>query len=428
MFEYSKGWVITGANFGDEGKGRMTDVIAQKAEACVRFQGGANAGHTVINEFGEFKLHQLPSGVFNAKCLNILGPGMVIDSAKLKLELEELAQSEIFPRLLISTRASLCLPLHELEDQWEEERLGQQAYGSTGRGIAPAYKDRVAKKGVLVGWLQHPETLMQRLKLWLDWKQPQLLGLYPQYENQISAFTPETVFAHLMDTSSAWREWLGDTSHQIETMMSANHTLVFEAQLGASRDLTLGQYPWTSSSQVLSAFAGPLSGAPWMIPANRLAVVKAFSSSVGTGTLVTAMEPEKADGFRNHSGEFAATTGRARDLGYFDAVATKQGLKLQAATAMALTKLDCLSGESEVKICTSYSPHCSDPLSWPAVESAEPVYEVMPGWEQPIDHIRSFSELPIEAQNYVKRIEALCEVPVRYVSVGPHRDALIEIT
>ncbi|MCG3721038.1 adenylosuccinate synthetase [Vibrio cincinnatiensis] len=412
--------VVVGANWGDEGKGRIVDYLADKASASVRFQGGNNAGHTVVNEFGTFKLHQLPSGVFNPNCLAVLGPGMVISPALLSQEMAEVEQSGVPLRLAISDRATLCLPLHALEDSLEEARLADRAYGSTRQGIAPAYGDRVMKKGILVGWLKQPEVLQERIQFWLDWKLPQLKALYPSFEfNQSAAEMTQW----LLEVSKPWLDAVCNVTVPLKAIQAQNGHLLFEAQLGAGRDLVYGEYPWTTSSNVTSAYAGLGGGLPALRPERVVAVAKAFSSSVGTGTLITAMEEQ--DAFREKANEFGATTGRPRDMGYFDAVATRNGVELQAATEVALTKIDCLTGLADLKICVGYKGDHSENPIWPQTAELAPIYEQMESWQEDITGCRTFESLPMAAQKYVQRIEELLGVPVSMISVGPEREQMI---
>lgn len=412
--------VVVGANWGDEGKGRIVDFLAVDAAASIRFQGGNNAGHTVVNDFGTFKLHQLPSGIFNPDCIAVLGPGMVISPAALSEEIAEVKACDIDVKLCISDRATLCLPLHALEDTLEEQRLGDAAYGSTRQGIAPAYGDRVMKKGILVGWLNQPEVLQERIQFMLDWKMPQLKALYPDCDFEQSA---AEMTAWLLEITAPWRQFICNVTEPLKALQKKQANLLFEAQLGAGRDLVYGEYPWTTSSNVTAAYAGIGSGLPALRPERIIAVAKSFSSSVGTGTLVTAMEQQ--DNFRESANEYGATTGRPRDMGFFDAVATRNGVELQAATEIALTKIDCLSGMSDLKICVAYEgEHTENPI-WPQTASLAPVYEDMQGWSEDITGCRTFESLPVAAQHYVERIEVLMGVPVSMVSVGPERDQMI---
>jgi adenylosuccinate synthase len=412
--------VVVGANWGDEGKGRIVDYLAGGASASIRFQGGNNAGHTVVNDFGTFKLHQLPSGVFNPDCIAVLGPGMVISPAPLTEELAEVKAAGVNVKMCISDRATLCLPLHAIEDTLEEERLGDGAYGSTRQGIAPAYGDRVMKKGILVGWLKQPEVLLERIKFMLDWKLPQLRALYPSFE---FSQTAEEMTEWLLEVSAPWRDAICNVTEPLKALQVQGKGLLFEAQLGAGRDLVFGEYPWTTSSNVTAAYAGIGSGLPALRPERVIAVAKSFSSSVGTGTLITAMAEQ--DNFREAANEYGAVTGRPRDMGYFDAVATRNGVDLQAATEVALTKIDCLSGMTDLKICVAYDgEHCENPI-WPQTATLAPIYEQLESWDEDITGCRTFESLPLAAQKYVLRIEELMGVPVKMVSVGPERDQMI---
>lgn len=412
--------VVVGANWGDEGKGRIVDFLAENASASIRFQGGNNAGHTVVNEFGTFKLHQLPSGIFNPDCIAVLGPGMVISPSALSEEIAEVKTAGVEVKLCISDRATLCLPLHALEDTLEEVRLGDAAYGSTRQGIAPAYGDRVMKKGILVGWLNQPEVLLERIQFMLDWKMPQLKALYPSCDYSQTA---EQITQWLLDVTAPWRAFICNVTEPLKTLQKQDANLLFEAQLGAGRDLVYGEYPYTTSSNVTAAYAGIGSGLPALRPERVIAVAKSFSSSVGTGTLVTAMAEQ--DNFRESANEYGAVTGRPRDMGYFDAVATRNGVELQAATEIALTKIDCLSGMKDLKICIGYAGDHSENPIWPQTAALTPIYESMPAWDEDITGCRTFDSLPAAAQHYVERIEALMGVPVSMVSVGPEREQMI---
>ncbi|MDX1728848.1 MAG: adenylosuccinate synthase [Pseudoalteromonas tetraodonis] len=412
--------VVVGANWGDEGKGRIVDFLAEDASASIRFQGGNNAGHTVVNEFGTFKLHQLPSGIFNPDCIAVLGPGMVISPGALSEEIAEVKTAGVEVKLCISDRATLCLPLHALEDTLEEVRLGDAAYGSTRQGIAPAYGDRVMKKGILVGWLNQPEVLSERIQFMLDWKMPQLKALYPSCD---FSQTAEQMTEWLLAVSAPWREFICNVTEPLKALQKQDANLLFEAQLGAGRDLVYGEYPYTTSSNVTAAYAGIGSGLPALRPERVIAVAKSFSSSVGTGTLVTAMAEQ--ENFRESANEYGAVTGRPRDMGYFDAVATRNGVELQAATEIALTKIDCLSGMMDLKICVGYAGDHSENPIWPQTAALTPIYESMPAWDEDITGCRTFDSLPAAAQHYVERIEALMGVPVSMVSVGPEREQMI---
>ena len=417
--------VVVGANWGDEGKGRMVDYLAQDADFVVRFQGGNNAGHTVVNEFGQFKLHLLPSGVFNPKVVNILGPGMVIDIQGFVEEMADLKSRGIEPNVRISERATICFPFHRFQDEWEEERLGMHAYGSTRRGIAPAYGDRTMKKAVQIGELLYPERFKERLSNIVDWKHLQALGIY----GKDKPFTLDEMLEWSTEYGEQIKDLICDTSTLLEDGARADKSILFEAQLGTLRDLNFGIYPFTTSSCALASYA-PIGGGLFSHKPDRvMAVVKAFSTCVGEGPFVTRMEEKEADELRETAEEYGAATGRPRTIGHFDALATRYGAWAQGATEVALTKLDCLSGRKTLKICTDYAfrgePVGRFPL--PAVhDEAEPIYTEMPGWGEDTTKVRRFEDLPKTAQEYVLEIERHINCRIRFVSVGPERDALID--
>ncbi len=416
--------IVVGANWGDEGKGRMVDFLAQKADYVVRFQGGNNAGHTVVNEFGTFKLHLLPSGVFNPNVVNILGPGMVIDLQGLAEELADLKSRGIEPTIRVSDRATICFPFHRLQDAWEEERLGSKAYGSTRRGIAPAYGDRTVKKGIQIGELLYPERLKERLAHIIEYKELQA-GLYGK-EGEI---TLEDTLAWVEQYGAAVRDMICDTTVLLGDAAKAGKNILFEAQLGTLRDLNFGIYPYTTSSCALAAYA-PVGGGLFGHNLDRvLSVVKAFSTCVGEGPFVTRMDESDGDTLRETAEEYGASTGRPRTIGHFDAVATRYGVRIQGSTEVALTKLDSITGIPSLKICSQYSFNGELIDNFPinaVLDESKPVYMEMPGWEEDITGVRDFSELPQAAQNYVLEIEKQIACYIRYVSVGPERESLID--
>ena len=416
--------VVVGANWGDEGKGRMVDYLARDASFVVRYQGGNNAGHTVVNDYGEFKRHLLPSGVFYPGVTNILGPGMVIDLEGLVTEMDELQGKGITPNIRISERATICFPFHRLEDGLEEDRLGKNAYGSTRRGIAPAYGDRTVKKAIQVGELLYPERLNDRLRKIAEWKLERLKAFY----GDGNLFSIDEILAWTEKFGSRIRPIIGDTSELLEAGAAQGQNILFEAQLGTLRDLNFGIYPFSTSSCTLAAYA-PIGGGLFGHKLdNVIAVVKAFSTCVGEGPFVTIMDKEEADELREFAKEYGAATGRPRTIGHFDAVATRYGAWAQGANAIALTKLDSLSGRKTLKICTHYmwqgKRYDRFPLN-AVLEEATPVYIEMPGWDEDITSVRDFEKLPKTAQNYVVAIEKAIECPIPYVSVGPEREALI---
>lgn len=416
--------VVVGANWGDEGKGRMVDYLARDAAFVVRYQGGNNAGHTVINEFGEFKLHLLPSGVFYPEVINTLGPGMVIDLEGLITEIDDLTSKGICPNIRISDRATICFPFHRLEDGLEEDRLGKNAYGSTRRGIAPAYGDRTVKKAIQVGELLYPERFEARLKQISAWKLERLESFYGKKD----LFSIDEMVRWGKACGERLHDYITDTSVLLEEGAAQGKTVLFEAQLGTLRDLNFGIYPFTTSSCTLAAYA-PIGGGLFGHPVDEVvAVVKAFSTCVGEGPFVTTMEKDDADALREFAKEYGAATGRPRTIGHFDAVATCYGVWAQGATEVAVTKLDSLSGRKTLKICTHYMWNGKQYDRFPlnaVLEEAAPVYKEMPGWDEDITGVREFSALPETAQAYILEIEKAIACPVRFVSVGPEREALI---
>lgn len=414
---------VAGVNWGDEGKGRMVDYLARDADFVVRFQGGNNAGHTVVNEFGTFKLHLVPSGVFYPTVLNILGPGMAVDIEALEDELQSLRSQGIgAENVRVSDRATICFPFYRDEDEWEEERLGEHAYGSTRRGIAPAYGDRYRKKAVQVGELLYPDLLKPRLQEIVRWKNATLQGITGRKES--------------VSFADAW-EWVVTFGERIKPLIAdtsgllaeaGDKNILFEAQLGALRDVTYGAYPYTSSSTCLSSFAG-IGGGLFGRPVGCVVgVMKAFSTLVGAAPFVTEMADEEADQLREIADEYGAATCRPRRIGHFDAVASRYGARIQAVDHLALTKLDSLTGREKLSICTHYEWRGQVLSDFPlnaVLEECRPVYQEMPGWREEISDVRRFEELPASAQSYVLAIERLVEKPIRYISVGPEREQMI---
>jgi adenylosuccinate synthase len=418
--------IVVGGNWGDEGKGRMVDYFAKDADAVVRYQGGHNAGHTVINDRGKFALRLIPSGIFYPGVVNVIGPGTVVNLEALGAEIGDLASKgiDIGPQnLRISDRACISFPFHKLQDAYEEERLGKDKFGSTVQGIAPVYGDRYMKYGVQVGLLRHPDFLRDQLG--------RALALKNRIFERVYGKPPVS-----LDEMCGWASQHGtpllphvcDTVDLLEDMVRAEKNILLEAQLGSLRDIYFGIYPYTTSSSPLAAF-GPL-GAGLFVRAETTvtAVVKAFSTCVGEGPFVTEMHGEAAETFRNRTGEFGVATGRPRRIGHFDAVATRYGVRVQGATEVALTKLDNLSGEGPLRICTEYEIDGSRTGRFPLVPElrvAKPVYEEMDGWTADLASVRRFADLPDAARRYVERIESLIRVPVTFVSVGPERETLI---
>lgn len=415
---------VVGIQWGDEGKGRMIDYLAQDADMVIRYQGGNNAGHTVVNEFGTFKLHLIPSGIFNPNALNILGTGMVINIEAVADEIESLNSSGInTSNIRISDRATLTLPYHILEDTYEEERLAGSAYGSTKRGIAPSYGDRYIKKALLVGDLLYPEYLGKRLKEVIEWKNLIFKNLYGK-----DGINFDETYEWLVNFSGKISHLICDTNGLIDSYAKQSKKILFEAQLGALRDIYYGIYPFTTSSSVISSFANSGGAMFGSHIGNVIGVMKSFSTCVGAGPFVTEMEGEVSDKLREIAYEYGASTGRPRRIGHFDAVASKYGCVVQGADAIAVTKLDSLSQQDELLICSGYEHNGKVLDTFPinaVLNEVKPIYIKMPGWKTEITHIRNFDDLPEEAQRYVLKIEELVDVPIKYISVGPERESLI---
>lgn len=417
--------VVCGVNWGDEGKGRMVDYLAERADVVVRFQGGNNAGHTVVNRHGEFALHLIPSGIFYENVLNVLGPGMVIDLEGLVEELTKLtARSINVSRLVLSDRATVCFPFHKQLDEWEERRLGGRAYGSTKNGIAPAYGDRHLKKAVRIGDLLDPATRREAVARAVEWANLLARNVY----REAAGVSEQEMLAWCERFLPAIEGRVTDTTVLLDRAASEGKHIVLEAQLGALRDVYYGIYPYTTSSCALAAFA-PIGAGLFGHPINRVVgVMKAFATCVGQGPFVTRMAEADADQLRESAKEYGARTGRPRSIGHFDAVASRFGVRVQEATEIAITKLDSLSGRTQLQICTHYQLDGKTLDSFPltGLSRATPIYETVPGWTEAISDCRSFEELPVTAQRYVTRIEELVQTKIRYVSVGPAREQLIE--
>ena len=416
---------IVGIQWGDEGKGRMIDWFAQKADVVVRYQGGNNAGHTIVNEFGTFKLHLVPSGIFNPMVVNVIGPGVVVDIQALWKEMKELKNAGIeIGNIKLSERATICFPYHKLQDQLEESRLGAAAYGSTQRGIAPAYADRYSKKTLQVGELLYPEKLREHLKTIVEWKNMTLKSFY---EHEGVDF--EEMYQWALEYGEKLRPFITNTNKILGHAHKEGKEILFEAQLGSMRDVYYGIYPYTTSSNVLASFA-PIGGGLFEQHIIEVCgVMKAFTTSVGGGPLVAEMPEDEAHVLREHADEYGATTGRPRRVGYFDAVASRYGAYLQGADYLVLTKIDCLNILDNIKIVAGYKIDGEITKEFPInalLDEAEPVYIEMPGWKQDISGCRDWEELPKEAQDFILKIEKLVEHPIKYISVGPERDSLIE--
>jgi adenylosuccinate synthase len=419
---------IVGANWGDEGKGKMTDAAAAKSSYVVRYQGGSNAGHTIINRYGKFALHMLPSGVFYPEVINVIGPGAALDIDILLREREELlARGVPEPKLRISDRAQIVLSIHRLFDELEEERLGARGFGSTKRGIAPFYADKYAKLGVQVADLYDRERLLQRLEQSLSAKNVLLEQLYGR-----QPIKTDELIEELQEQAEKLRPFACDTSKLLHDAYRNGENILLEGQLGALRDPDHGIYPYSTSSSTLAGFAPVGAGLPPYSITRIMAVVKAYSSCVGAGPFVSELDGPEADELRRRggdAGEYGATTGRPRRMGWFDAVATRYGCMLQGATEVALTNLDVLGYLKEIPVCVGYELDgeiVRDHFPVTAkLESAKPVLQRLQGWSCDISEVRVFEQLPEAAQQYVHFVESAIGVRIASVSVGPRREQLI---
>ena len=421
-----KNCAIVGINWGDEGKGRMVDLLTEDYDVVVRYQGGGNAGHTVINEKGKFALHLLPSGIFRDGVVNVLGNGVALDPENLWKEIQEVSSKGIAitpENLKISDRASLLMPWHRDMDALEEQRLADKKYGSTRQGIAPFYSDKYQKKTILAGELFFPEELEGHLEAILEWKDLTLTKVYGA-----KAYTMEEVKTWLRDYCDKIKPYICDTGEFLRTAQDQGKKILFEAQLGALRDLDYGIYPYTTSSNALAAYAPVGSGLPSLKLSDVIGVVKAYSTCVGEGPFVCEMFGAEADELREKGFEYGAKTGRARRVGPVDLVATKYGVAVQAATKIALTKMDVLSYMDRIPVCVRYDidGEETDRFPFPAkLAEARPVIEYVPGWKRDISGVRRWEDLPKEARDYVELIEKAINCPITYISVGPERDSII---
>ena len=417
---------IVGINWGDEGKGRMVDYLTDKFDVVVRYQGGGNAGHTVVNDRGKFALHLLPSGIFRSGVVNILGNGVALDCENLLHEMDTIraAGVEITPdNLKISERASLLLPWHRELDELEEARLKDKKYGSTKQGIAPFYGDKYQKKTVQAGELLYPERLKEHLADLLEWKNLTLTKVYGA-----KAYTMDDLMTWVENYAEAVKPYITNTTHLLRAAQAEGKSILFEAQLGALRDLDYGIYPYTTSSNAIAAFAPVGSGLPTAKLDEVVGVVKAYSSCVGEGPFVCEWFGDEAQGLRDAGDEYGAKTGRPRRVGPIDLVATRYGVEVQGATTIALTKLDVLSYLDRIPICARYEigGEQTDEFPFPVLlKDAKPVVEYMDGWNCDISGARTWQELPEAARRYVEYVEQAIGCHIGYVSVGAERESLI---
>jgi len=417
---------IVGINWGDEGKGRMVDLLTEKFDIVVRYQGGGNAGHTVINEYGKFALHLLPSGIFRTGVVNILGNGVALDPENLWHEIRDVASKGISitpENLKISDRASILMPWHRDLDELEEQRLGERKYGSTKQGIAPFYSDKYQKKTIMAGELFYPGELKEHLEVLMEWKNLTLANVYGA-----RPYTIEMLYEWLDTYCEKIKPFICDTGEYLKEAQISGKSILFEAQLGALRDIDFGIYPYTTSSSTTAAFAPVGSGLPSVKIQDVIGVVKAYSTCVGEGPFVCEMFGEEAEQLRKAGVEYGAKTGRPRRVGPIDIVATRYGVEVQGATEIALTKLDVLSYMDKIPVCTRYLLDGKETDRFPfpsALKKAKPVIEYFDGWKCDISGIRRFEDLPEAARAYVTFIEEAIGCPVTYISVGPERESII---
>ena len=418
---------VVGANWGDEGKGKITDMLAEKADIIVRFQGGANAGHTIVNNYGKFALHTLPSGVFYNHTTSVIGNGVALNIPILMKEIKSITDRNVpMPKILVSDRAQMVMPYHILFDQYEEERLGGKSFGSTKSGIAPFYSDKYAKIGFQVSELFDEDLLQEKVQRVSEMKNVILEHLYHK---------PLIDPAELLNTLHEYRDMIApfvcDVSHFLDKALKEGKTVLLEGQLGTMKDPDHGIYPMVTSSSTLAAYGAIGAGIPPYEIKQIVTVSKAYSSAVGAGAFVSEIFGDEADELRRRGGdggEFGATTGRPRRMGWFDCVATKYGCRLQGATDVAFTVLDALGYLDEIPVCVGYEIDGEVTTDFPVtykLEKAKPVLKKLPGWKCDIRGIRNFDELPENCRKYVEFIEEQIGFPITMVSNGPGRDDII---
>lgn len=417
---------IVGINWGDEGKGRMVDLLSEDQDIVVRYQGGNNAGHTVVNERGKFVLNLLPSGILRENKVNVMGNGMVIDVKHLAGEADRLAEGGVAvtpENLRISDRAVICLPYNVQQDCLEEDRLAERKFGSTRRGIAPIYADKYMKKAIRMGDLLHPDYLRARVEEVLDWKNL-CLSAYPGAKK----YTADEIMDWLAEYGDRFKPYICDVGAYLTLAAREGKNIMFEAQLGALRDIDFGIYPYTSSSNTIAAYAPVGAGVPALKLDRVVGIMKAYSSCVGEGPFTAEMFGDEAVALREAGGEYGAATGRPRRVGGFDVVASRYGCRVQGADEIALTKLDVLDGFGRIPVVDAYD--CAGELTadFPFGEqlnAAKPHITYMEGWKVPTSACRRFADLPAAARAYVDYIERAIDREIKYISVGAERDSII---
>ena len=419
---------IVGANWGDEGKGKITDMLAQESDIVIRFQGGSNAGHTIINNYGRFAMHLLPSGVFSQHTVNIIGNGVALNIPYFIKELNSLTEQGVpKPNIMVSDRAQILMPYHVALDTYEEERLAGKSFGSTRSGIAPFYSDKYAKIGFQVSELfGDMDELKEKCERICTLKNVMLVHLY--HKDPLNA---DEIFNTLMEYKEMVAPYVCDTSKYLRDAIKAGKNVLLEGQLGSLKDPDHGIYPMVTSSSTLAAYGAIGAGIPPYEIKNITTVVKAYSSAVGAGAFVSEIFGEEADELRRRGGdggEFGATTGRPRRMGWFDAVASRYGVQIQGSTEVALTVLDVLGYLDELHICVGYEIDgkvTKDFPTTPELEKAKPVYKTLPGWKCEIRGIKNYEDLPENCRKYIEFVEEKIGFPITMISNGPGRDEII---
>ena len=418
---------IVGANWGDEGKGKITDMLAKESDIIIRFQGGSNAGHTIINNYGKFALHLLPSGVFYGHTVSIIGNGVALNIPYLFKENQSLTEKGVpSPKILVSDRAQILMPYHVLFDTYEEERLGGRSFGSTKSGIAPFYSDKYAKIGFQVSELFDTETLKEKVERVCELKNVTLQHLYHK-----PPIDPAELLNTLLEYRDMVKPYVCDVSAYLYNAIKEGKNILLEGQLGSLKDPDHGIYPMVTSSSTLAAYGAIGAGIPPYEIKTITAVVKAYSSAVGAGAFVSEIFGDEAENLRRRggdAGEYGATTGRPRRMGWFDAVASRYGCRIQGATEAVLTVLDVLGYLDEIPVCVGYDIDGTVTKDFPTtvqLEKAKPVYSTLPGWKRDIRGIKNYKDLPKECRDYVEFIEKELQIPITMVSNGPGRDEII---
>ena len=418
---------VVGANWGDEGKGKITDMLAKEADIIIRFQGGANAGHTIVNDYGKFALHTLPSGVFYEHTTSIIGNGVALNIPVLFKEIKSITDRDVpQPKILVSDRAQIVMSYHILFDRYEEERLGGKSFGSTKSGIAPFYSDKYAKIGFQVSEIFDDELIEEKAARVCEQKNVLLEHLYHK-----PLLKPEDIVKELKEYREMVAPYVCDVSSYLYEAIKEGKNILLEGQLGTLKDPDHGIYPMVTSSSTLAAYGAIGAGIPPYEIKQVITVCKAYSSAVGAGEFVSEIFGEEADELRRRGGdggEFGATTGRPRRMGWFDAVASKYGCRLQGTTDVAFTVLDVLGYLDEIPVCIGYEIDGKVTTDFPTtaiLKKAKPVYEILPGWKSDIRGIKKYEDLPENCRNYIEFVERHIGYPITMVSNGPGRDDII---